>query len=102
MTRGRLCALAVAGLALVWPAGAEAGRVQQTIFDAGPGLLNADSNQRANRLDQLQRLGADTVRLVLPWRSFAPSPGRRNKPDGFSPMASVDYRSCPSPASTRS
>jgi hypothetical protein len=89
--RARLCVLALLALALSWPVPAQAGRVQQTIFDAGSALLNANAGQRANRLDQIQRLGVDTVRLVLQWRSFAPSPGRSSKPGGFDASDPADY-----------
>jgi hypothetical protein len=83
-------ALAVAAL-LAMPAGAGASSAQQTIFDATAALLGAEDRERKRRLDELDALGVDTIRIVLQWRSVAPSPGRAREPAGFNPADPRDY-----------
>lgn len=86
-----LAAVAASTLLLTWPGRATAAPIQQTIFDAGAALVNADAKQRENRLEELDRLGVDTIRLVLGWRSFVPAPGRGRKPQGFNASDPGDY-----------
>lgn len=82
---------ALLGLLLV-PGPASASRSQRTIFDATSSLFGAPSvKERRARLNELESLGADTVRLVLQWRSFAPVPGRSRKPAGFNAADPRDY-----------
>jgi hypothetical protein len=74
------------------PGEAGAAARQQTIFDATAYLLGDVSNaQRRQRLNELDRLGVDTVRLVLHWRNLVPRPGRARRPAGFDPTDPRDY-----------
>jgi hypothetical protein len=71
---------------------AQADRSQETIFDASNDLLRADTvAAREHVLDQLQELGVDTVRIVIPWRLIVPSPGAPQMPAGFDPTDPADY-----------
>jgi hypothetical protein len=53
--------------------GSDAGPAHRkpVIFDAGPGLL--DGRTRDQTLDRIDELGADMVRVVIPWRQVAPT-----------------------------
>ena len=84
---GAICLLAL----LLEPAGASASRSQETIFDATSALFAASPAERKARLNELDSLGVDTVRIVLGWRSVAPSPGRSRRPAGFNPADPRDY-----------
>src|SRR5882724_2504946 len=68
---------------------ASASRSQATLFDLGGSVLNLPADKRAEQLDQLQDLGADTERVIVAWRSIAPEPGAFNKPafDATDPAA---------------
>ena len=83
--------LALLAFALLAPAGASA-RAQETIFDAPRDLLGGATPQsRAAALNELRALGADTVRINLPWRYLVPRPGRSRKPAGFNAADPGDY-----------
>jgi hypothetical protein len=83
-------ALAVGAL-LAGPGDARASKAQRTIFDATAALLGVASSDRGQSLDELDALGVDTIRIVLRWRSVAPSPGRPRRPAGFNPADPGDY-----------
>jgi hypothetical protein len=51
----------------------------ETIFEA-EAQLHADP---AGTLEEMQRLGADIVRVYLPWSAIAPDPSSRVPPTGF-------------------
>ena len=93
--RRRRCA--VPALLLTLPAllvpvgGAAASHRQRTIFDATSSLLTVGPKARSARLDELDSLGVDTLRIVLQWRSVAPRPGRSRPPTGFDPANPRDY-----------
>jgi hypothetical protein len=81
-----LCAL----LLVAAPAGAS--RSQETIFDATNDLLYAPgAGARGAILDELDALGVDTVRVVVPWRAVVPRPGSATRPAGFDPEDPGDY-----------
>jgi hypothetical protein len=75
--------LCAGGLLASAPGTAVASPKQFTIFDAAGGLTAVGPAQQAQTLDRLSSLGVDVVRIVLPWRSFAPNPGSSKKPAGF-------------------
>jgi hypothetical protein len=74
-----LCA-AVAVAAVDVPA-AEAGSRQVTVMQDDALLLRHDGETRARTLDEMDRLGADVVKVQVYWNEIAPQ-GRR-KPQGF-------------------
>ncbi len=77
---------------LAFASSAPASKSQQTIFDATNDLLRARSVQaRSNVLDQLDSLGVDTVRVVVPWRQIVPAPGAPAPPAGFDPTDPADF-----------
>jgi hypothetical protein len=71
---------------------ASADHTESTIFDPGgivnPGLSAA---YRTRTLDRIGNLGADTVRVLVPWRWIAPQPDRPSPPAGFDPSDPDDY-----------
>jgi hypothetical protein len=82
--RSRLLALAatIAALAaLAASPSASASRGQATLFDLGGVALDVTPGERAELLDQLDRFGVDTVRVIAFWREFVPMPNSRTKPD---------------------
>lgn len=82
------CCLMAAAAPTAW-----AGRGQETIFDATNDLLRADSvAARGAVLDQLESLGVDTVRVVVPWREIVPAPGAATPPAGYDPTDPASYK----------
>jgi hypothetical protein len=83
--------LAILALAAA-AAPASADHTEATIFDPGgivnPGLSAA---YRTRTLDRISNLGADTVRVLVPWRWIAPQPDRLLAPAGFDPSDPGDY-----------
>jgi hypothetical protein len=72
---------------------AQASRDQETVFDATNDLLLARSEAARDRiLDDLQGLGVDIVRIVVPWRRIVPTPGSAARPLGFDPTDPAAYR----------
>src|SRR2546421_12523646 len=90
-TRLGIALLAVLG-SLAGAEPAQADRTQSTIFDPGgildPGLSDA---YRARTVDRIASLGADTLRVVVPWRLFAPDPFSPFRPVGFDGANPADY-----------
>ena len=82
-------------LGLLQPAGATASRSERTILDATGSLVSVDAKERRARLNELDALGVDTVRLQVQWRSFAPGPGRPRPPAGFDAANPADYPNGP-------
>jgi len=70
---------------------AQADPTESTIFDpTGTSLIGKPPAQRDAELAQIQDLGADTIRLVVNWRAFAPDAEAPGKPD-FSAANPTDY-----------
>jgi hypothetical protein len=82
-----LCA-ALAVAAVGAPA-ADAGSRQVTVMQDDALLLRHDSATRARTLDEMDRLGADVVKVQVYWNEIAPQ-GRR-KPEGFDAMDPAGY-----------
>ncbi|MGZ4175393.1 MAG: hypothetical protein ACXVR1_07240 [Solirubrobacteraceae bacterium] len=68
-------AVAVAGVASL-PATASASHNQLTIIQDG-----SDLNNPAGAFQEFRQLGANAVRVVLPWSQVAPSPTAKKKPN---------------------
>ncbi|HEX4009095.1 MAG TPA: hypothetical protein VHX62_03770 [Solirubrobacteraceae bacterium] len=66
---------ALAGVALL-PASALASHTQLAIIQDGGDLVNAPAT-----MQQFRELGANTVRVVVPWAQIAPSPTATKKPN---------------------
>jgi hypothetical protein len=84
--------LGILSALLAGPAAACADHSESTIFDPG-GILNSglSATYRSHTLDQIRNLGADTVRVLVPWRSFAPEPSSLQVPIGFDGTNPGDY-----------
>lgn len=82
-TTALLLAAALLSLGILGSSEAAASHSQQTIFDATSSLIYADGKDRKQRLNELSSLGVDTIRIVLPWRSFVPGGGKGKRPEGF-------------------
>ena len=60
-------------------------------FDASSELLNASSQHRQEVINDIRSLGAETVRIVIPWRFYAPNFTSSQKPSGFDASNPADY-----------
>jgi hypothetical protein len=67
-------------LCFLLPAAAHAKASQQLVFDARRDLL--DASKRDETLGELQRLGADQLRLLVYWKDVAPQPDATSAPAG--------------------
>jgi hypothetical protein len=77
---------------LATPGGAAASPRQETIFDATSYLIgDVTDAQRRTRIRELDRMGVDTLRVVLLWKNLVPQPGARERPAGFNPADPRDY-----------
>jgi hypothetical protein len=84
-------ALAAVCVSLIFASTAPASRGQSTIFDLGGQALSVSTAQRENQLDQVKALGADTVRILVTWRSIAPEPNSSTRPSNFDPASPSTY-----------
>jgi hypothetical protein len=93
MTRTTVVLSLVVAVALGFAApSALAARGQQTVFDATNDLLLAETvADRDAVLDQLDELGVDAIRIVVPWRSIVPAPDAAEMPAGFDPTDPAAY-----------
>jgi hypothetical protein len=90
----KLVALAaLGGSALLGPAGAAANETQSTIFDPGAAFVSPGHSDahRERTLERIEALGADTVRVLVPWRWFAPDPDLSRPPAGFDASDPASY-----------
>ena len=65
---------------LAAPAAAQANANQESLFQDDTALVFSGANTRARTLDELQRLGVDSIRVNLIWNRAAPSPYGTHKP----------------------
>ena len=62
------------------------------VFDATGDLLSSRQNiNQAAVLDEIDSLGADIVRIVVPWRFVVPQPGQPEAPPSFDARDPADY-----------
>jgi Cellulase (glycosyl hydrolase family 5) len=78
-------ALALAcALAVLLSAGAgvaRASKSQWSVFEDHPWLVQTDPVTRARTLDEIQALGADTIRIEVKWNEVAPSAYSKQRPN---------------------
>jgi hypothetical protein len=77
--RRRIALLAV--LALAVPATARASEQQETTFQDDDMLVFASEQTQANTLDTIKALGGDRLRVSVYWRTIAPDPKSKTKPN---------------------
>ena len=78
--------------AMLLPSSAAASSRQRTVFDATAYLIgDVTSAQRRNRLDELDRMGVDTLRVLLRWHNLVPSPDQPKPPARFNASDPHDY-----------
>ena len=89
LRRGGRAALVTAALALLSAPAAHASRNQESIIEDEHQMLYSGPVARTQALDDAVALGADTIRVNVVWRSFAPSPGSTRRPrfDATNPLA---------------
>jgi hypothetical protein len=64
---------------------------QFTLFEAPRELLSSDDALRTKTLDEIQGLGVNYLRVVILWRSVAPSSGSSTPPAGFDDAGQDGY-----------
>jgi nuclear transport factor 2 (NTF2) superfamily protein len=69
----------------------EAKTSQFTLFEAPRELLSADDALRQQTLDEIQGMGVNWLRVVILWRSVAPSSGSSKPPTGFDDAGQAGY-----------
>jgi hypothetical protein len=89
---GRLLLVTLSGaltLLLLGAPGALASKTQWSIVEDHPYLVQTDPLTRERTLDEVQELGADTLRVEVKWNEVAPGPTARRKPsfDATDPAA---------------
>ncbi len=90
MTRSLLTALCALVAVLAQAGPAAAAPSQQLVFDAPRDLLNDAERPRA--LEELDRLGVRSLRVLIYWRDVAPAAGSASRPDAdLSDPASYDW-----------
>src|SRR5204863_507214 len=75
--------LAATALSVLAAAPALASSAQQSFIEDEHQMLQLGPDARARALDDAQALGADGIRVVVLWRSIAPSPDAAKRPKGF-------------------
>jgi hypothetical protein len=83
-------ALALAGAAAL-PGAAVASDGQASIFQDDFQLLRQNSETRERTLDDMSNLGADTIRVLVFWRDYAPSPDKTKRPKGVDLTSPATY-----------
>lgn len=66
--------------AVLVPAPAAAKPGQLTLFEAPTEVLSGDADLRERTLREIAALGADRLRIIVTWRSYAPVPDQRTVP----------------------
>jgi hypothetical protein len=84
-----LTAVGIAGLLCAGAGTALASKSQWSIFEDHPYLVQTSSQTRQATLDEIQQLGADTIRVEVKWNEVAPesSSSRRPSFDATDPSA---------------
>jgi hypothetical protein len=60
---------------------ASAGKGQWSIFEDHPYLVQTDPQTRVKTLDEIQNLGADTIRIEVKWNEVAPDAYAKQRPN---------------------
>jgi hypothetical protein len=81
----------VAAAFLAAASSSEAKTNQFTLFEAPRELLSSDDGLRTRTLDELQGMGVKWLRVVILWRSVAPSSGSSTPPAGFDSAGQDGY-----------
>ncbi len=66
-------------------------RYLQSVFQDDDHLLYTSTATATNTLDQLKRLGVDTIRVTVLWKALAPAPTSATMPAGFAPGDPAAY-----------
>src|SRR3954454_11720574 len=69
----------------------QAKTTQFTLFEAPRELLSSDDALRQQTLDEIQGMGVKWLRVVILWRSVAPSSGSSTPPAGFDEAGQGGY-----------
>ena len=80
-----------AALAALPTAPALASTNQQSIIEDEHQMLELGPAQQANALNDVQALGADTIRANVIWSRYAPKPKNKKKPKHFTGSKPSDY-----------
>src|SRR5215216_1773485 len=72
-------------------ASSQAKTTQFTLFEAPRELLSSDDALRAQTLDEIQGMGVNYLRVVILWRSVAPSSASSTPPPGFDDAGQDGY-----------
>src|SRR3954464_7548957 len=83
--------LAATALSVLGAAPALASSAQQSFIEDEHQMLQLGPDARARALDDAQALGADGIRVVVLWRSIAPSPDAAKRPKGFDAKRPAAY-----------
>jgi hypothetical protein len=75
-----LLALLAALAALALPSTAQASKSQWSIFEDHPYLVQTTPDIREQTLNEIQQLGADTIRIELKWNEIAPAAYTKTRP----------------------
>ena len=86
-----ISAVALAACLLLPASGASGSASQLTIMEDEAQTLFTTSGHRSETLDEMQRLGADIVKVRVQWRFIAPSPDAKKKPADFSAQDPNEY-----------
>ena len=89
--RNLLLAIGVAAAFFAAAASSEAKTNQFTLFEAPRELLSSDDALRQQTLDEIQGMGVKWLRVVILWRSVAPSSGSKTPPAGFDEAGQDGY-----------
>jgi Cellulase (glycosyl hydrolase family 5) len=89
--RKLLVLFAVAAAVLAAASSSRANTSQFTLFEAPRELLSTDDALRERTLNELQGLGVNYLRVVILWRSVAPSSGSSTPPAGFDDAGQDGY-----------
>src|SRR3954471_15420784 len=86
-----LVVIAMAAAFLAAASSSEAKTSQFTLFEAPRELLSPDDALRQKTLDEIQSMGVNDLRVVILWRSIAPSSGSSTPPAGFDDAGQDGY-----------
>jgi hypothetical protein len=89
--RKLLVLIAVAAAFLGSASSSQARTTQFTLFEAPRELLSSDDALREETLDEIQSMGVTDLRIVILWRSVAPSSGSSTPPVGFDSAGQDGY-----------